>query len=243
MTDLVVMPMRFTDNFVRMLDFLALLGFSQQVRRAEGWAVMAGEAGAVALHSARSSETGAASGQTDLWFEVTDVDALQARFATAGFEDSESYDEAYGRTLLVRDTEGRELGFDEPNDDRYGYQVDEPTPEHGIVSMPLRYEDPSGTFGRLLSAAGFVRLDEGDDQWWRVWSIDGGQIALHPATDDVTPRSARLGFRTREPLKELAERLIAAGHADATVTDDFGGELTVTDPDGQRVLVVPARND
>lgn len=32
---------------------------------------------------------------------------------------------------------------------------------------------------------------------------------------------------------------MAAGYTDVTLGSDYGGELTVTDPDGQQVLIVP----
>ncbi|MGH3487754.1 MAG: VOC family protein [Actinopolymorphaceae bacterium] len=239
-TDVAVMPMRFSDQLPRMRDFLALLGLSPRVTGAEKWGVMAGASGMVALHATADAPSGAASGETDLTFEVAGADALKARLAAAGLVDSEIYDEAWGRVLTVRDLHQRELYINERPDDYYGYQLDEPQPEHGIVSMPLKYEPPAGTFGETLASLGFVRLDEGDDEWWRVWSgPDGGLVALHSPTADTTPGSVRIGFRTREPLKELAERLVAAGHADVTLSDEYGGELTVTDPDGQKVLVQP----
>jgi hypothetical protein len=239
----VVMPLRFSDHVPQMQDFLSLLGFSRRVSRADKWITMAGHSGMVALHNTATKTS--PSGDTGLSFEVADIDALYAQFGEAGFTDREIYDEAYGRVLTVRDPEGTQLGFDEPEDDMYGYQVDEPRPEHGIVSMPLRFDPPSAPIARLLAAAGFVRLDEGDDQWWRVWRApDGGLVALHPPGDDTPCGSVRLGFRTEEPLADLAARLTAAGYPDVTVSDDFGGELTVTDPDGQKVHVGPvAPND
>jgi hypothetical protein len=239
-TDVAVMPMRFSGQLPRMRDFLALLGFSSHVTGAEKWSVMAGAAGLVAIHATAAASSGAPSGTTDLTFEVVDADALKARLAAAGLVDSVVYDEAWGRVLTVRGHEGRELYINERPDDYYGYRLDEPRPEHGIVTMPVTYEPPAGTSADTLAALGFVRLDEGDDEWWRVWSgPGGGLVALHPPTNDAAPGTVRLGFRTREPLKELAERLVAAGHEDVTVTDDHGGELTVTDPDGQKVLVQP----
>lgn len=225
-----------------MRDFLALLGLSPRVTGAEKWVVMAGASGTVGLHATAVASSGAASGETDLTFEVPDADALKAQLAAAGLVDAEIYDEAWGRVLTVRDHHQRELYINERPDDYYGYQLDEPRPEHGIVSMPVKFEQPAGTFAETLASLGFVRLDEGDDALWRVWSSpDGGLVALHPPTDETAPGSVRIGFRTHEPLKELAERLVAAGHQDVTLSDEDGGALTVTDPDGQKVLVQPSR--
>lgn len=241
-TEVVVMPMRFTDHLPEMRDFLTLLGFSPRVSRAESWVDMVGGSGMVALHAATLSSSDA--GDTGLTFEVADLDVLAAQFTRAGYVDMEIYDETYGRAVNVRDQHGTQLTFNERPTDFYGYQVDEPRPEHGIVSMPLRFEPPAGPFSEFLSAAGFVRLDEGDDEWWRVWSTDGGGlVALHPSADHRAPGSVQFGFRTRESLDKLADRLTAGGHADVAVSEEFGGELTVTDPDGQKTLVQPAPND
>lgn len=239
-SDIVVMPLRFTDHLPQMRDFLVLLGFSPRVSRAESWVDLVGGSGMVAVHGAAVSESGARSGDTGLSFEVGDVDVLAARLTAGGFPDVEVYDEAYGRALRVRDHGGAQLTFDERSEDLYGYRRDDPQPEHGIVAMPLRFDPPVGPFADLLAAVGFERFDEGDDQWWRVWSSPaGGLVALHPSVDDRAPGSVQFGFRTEEPLADLAVRLIAAGHADVTVSGEFGGELTVIDPDGQKVLVQP----
>lgn len=235
-TEVVVMPIRFTDQVPRMQEFLTLLGFSPRLSRAESWVDMAGGSGMVALHAAALSSSGA--GDTGLTFEVADADVLAAQFARAGFVDMEIYDETYGRAVNVRDQHGTQLTFNERPTDFYGYRLDEPRPEHGIVSMPLRFDPPAGPIGQLLSAAGFVRLDEGDDEWWRVWSSNGGGlVALQPSADRRAPGSVQFGFRTREPLDELAGRLRAGGYAGVDVSDEFGGGLTATDPDGQTVLV------
>jgi hypothetical protein len=236
-TDVAVMPLRFTDHLRPMRDFLALLGFSSRVSRDESWVDMAGESGLIALHPAATSGSGAPSGHTSLSFEVPDVGAL-ARQLTPDFADIDIYDEAWGRVLLVRGQAGSQFDFNERFIDRYGYHVDEPHPAHGVAAMAVRYEPPSAPIRHLLAAAGFTRLDEGDDQWWRAWRAPGGGIvALHPPTDGQPHGSTRLGVRTQEPLADLADRLRAAGHKDVVVSTDFGGELTVIDPDSQSILV------
>jgi hypothetical protein len=39
-----------------------------------------------------------------------------------------------------------------------------------------------------------------------------------------------LGFRTQEDLTKLAQRITAVGHPGVTLSNEYGGELTVTDP-------------
>lgn len=233
-----VRPLRFTDHLSSMRAFLAQLGYSTRVSRDERWATMVGGSGEVALHDAAIS--GSSSGETGLMFEVADAESLAVGFAEAGFGHVEIYDEAWGRVLRVRDGD-TQLSFDERPDDFHGYQLDEPRPEHGIVSMPLLYGPPTGPLDRVLSAAGLVRLDEGDDERWRVWSAaGGGLVARQPPAAGSASGAVRLGFRTQEPLPVLARRLTAAGHEVVALSDEFGGVLTVTDPDGESVIVQAA---
>lgn len=239
--EVLVRPLRFTAHLLQMRDLLVTLGFAPRVGREDTWLTLAGAAGEVALHEAREGDPGASSGMTGLWFQASDIDALASRFTAAGLE-AEIYDEAYGRVLNVRGPHDASLGFDDPTTDPYGYELRDDPPQHGVVSMPVLFRPPVNPLVPLLSAADFVRLDEGDDEWWRVWrATGGGLVAMHPPTDEMPEGSVRLGFRTREPLSELAERLKAAGHADVDLTEDYGGELTVTDPDGRKVLVQPER--
>lgn len=231
-----VRPMRFTDHLSKMREFLAQLGYSTRLRRDERWVTMVGTSGEVALHDAAISGSDAPSGKTDLLFEVDDAEALAVTFAEAGFGQVDIYDEAWGRVLLLKDGD-TQLYFDERPDDLYGYQVNDPRPEHGIASMPLLYGPPAGPLDRLLSAAGLVRLDEGDDERWRVWSAaGGGLVARRPSAAGSASGAVSLGFRTEEPLPALAQRLTARGYEGVTVSDD-SAELTVKDPDGESVTV------
>ena len=235
-----VRPMRFTGHLSAMREFLTLLGYSTRLSRDLRWATMVGVSGEVGLHDTAVSASGAPSGTTDLMFEVDEAEALALQFAAAGFGQVEIYDEAWGRVLLVKDDD-TELYFDERPDDLYGYRVDDPRPEHGIASMPVLHGPPTGSLDRLLSVAGLVRRDEGDDERWTVWSAAGGGLVARQSRDARTTRGAvTLGFRTAEPLTELARRLIAGGHAGVTLSDEFGAELTVIDPDGESVIVQAA---
>lgn len=238
----VVRPLRFTDHLPAMRSFLELLGFSARVSRRELWVDMVGAAGMVALHAASASSTGAVSGQTGLGFEAPDIDSLVTPLAAAGFG-ADVHDEAYGRVLVVRAAADGQLWIDEQPTDLYGYHVEKPQPRNGIVAMPLHFDSPTASpVGLVLAALGFAVSEDSHDDWWRVWrGAHGGELALHRPTDDAERGSSQLGFRTSEPLDALARRLREAGFADAVESPDFGGEVTVTDPDGQRVLVLPGR--
>lgn len=228
-TDVVVRPLRFTDQLPRMRDFLSLLGFSTRISRDESWVTMVGDSGQVALHDAAIS--GRRSGDTGMMFEVPDADALAAEFVAAGVADIEIYDEAWGRVLRVRD-DTAELMFDERPTDYYGYRVAEPASLHGIGSMILLYGSPEGPLDGLLSAARFVRPDESRPVWE---GTGGGRVALHPAADGTPAGTVRLGCRSAEPLADLGTRLAAAGYEVVTLSDEL---LTVTDPDEQPTMIM-----
>jgi len=94
---------------------------------------------------------------------------------------------------------------------------------------------------RLLSVAGLVRLDEGVDDRWTVWSAaGGGLVARQQLGTGTTPGAVTLGFRTHEPLTELARRLTAAGCPGVALSDESAFMLTVIDPDGEGVSVQAA---
>jgi hypothetical protein len=227
-----VRPLRFTAHLIQMREFLSLLGFSTRVSKTEVWATLVGESGQVALHDVATSAAGGRSGETGLWFEVDDLDALGVRFAEAGFGDVTIEDEAWGRVLTVRGDAGAQLGFDDRPTDFYGSEVHEPEPRHGITSVAVVTGASDGPIDRLLEAAGCTRLP-GDDSL-RVWKGSGGGLVALSAAGE---QSERLAFRTGEPLADLAARLEAAGHAVVARSD---AELRVTDPDGQDVSIRPA---
>jgi hypothetical protein len=62
-------------------------------------------------------------------------------------------------------------------------------------------------------------------------------LARHPARDDAPAGAVRLGFRTSEPLPELANRLHASGYQNIALSADSANELTETDPDGVTVFI------
>jgi hypothetical protein len=227
--DCVVRPLRFTDDVAAMRDFLGLLGLAPRVEsRRGGWVDLVAGAGMVALHDAAGSATGGRPGQTNLSFEGADLDALAARLSDAGWDDATIWDEAYGRVLSVTDPAGERLWVDGYNDDDYGYAVHRPERDGRWSVMPVRSTSVVQEYVRFLGCFG---LDPYADRSAPVVGGHVGMVRLDPG-----PATVRLGLATTEPLAEVAERLRVAGHADAAVTDSV---LTVTDPDGQVVVVHP----
>jgi hypothetical protein len=70
MSEIVVRPLRFTDNVQAMRAFLGTLGLRSRIEAERGgWVDMVAGRGMVALHAAASS-TGAKAGDTSLSFEA-----------------------------------------------------------------------------------------------------------------------------------------------------------------------------
>jgi hypothetical protein len=83
------------------------------------------------------------------------------------------------------------------------------------------------------------------DDGLHVYGGHTGLVGPHSPLPEGTiisgPGAVQLGFETQEPLPELADRLIRAGHRDAAIgAGELGDALRVTDPDAQLVLVRPA---
>lgn len=74
MSNMVVRPLRFTNNVKEMQGFLEAIGLRPRIESLEGnWVDMVAGGGMVALHSAETSVTGAKPGQTSLSFEAADL--------------------------------------------------------------------------------------------------------------------------------------------------------------------------
>jgi Ribbon-helix-helix protein, copG family len=248
-TQLVVRPLRFTDNVKQMQQFLEVLGLRPRVESQGGeWVDMVCGAGMVALHSAASSDSGGLRGQTRLSFEADDVDLLARRLSDAGVPDVSVYDESYGRVLSCTDPLGDELHIDERNSDLYGYVLHPMAPPSSLRVSPVRFTDPPGPYGRFLEALGLTRRGPGDE-WSVTYAAEGGDhglVGLHRPPDEadaVIPgvvkgeTSVKLNFESPEPVEELAARLQERGFDAQSCHESFGSFVSVVDPDGQQVQV------
>lgn len=255
MSDLVVRPVRFTENVDGMRAFLTTLGLRPRVESVEGgWVDMlagggsSGGGGMVALHSAKDSASGAPSGFTALSFEADDVDVVGQRLEAAGVPDVAVYDEAYGRVLSCRDPLGEEIVIDERSTDLYGYRLNEPGDVvPGWQVMAVRFADPQGQYGSFLEVLGLERRGEASEHF-TAYAIAGGAhgvVGLHPPTPKAVPHMAEAGavslsFETTEPLDSVVTRLTDHGFAPSLRQEAFGAVLAVVDADGISVEVLEA---
>ncbi|GAA0616304.1 VOC family protein [Kribbella sandramycini] len=207
MNDVVIRPLRFTDDVAGMRAFLEMLGLRARIESERGgWVDMRAGRGMVALHSAADSSTGGQPGQTSLSFEAADIDLLKERFEQAGYVDIAVWDEAYGRVLKVTGPGGAHIYIDERSDDLYGYKLNESEPDDRWLVTP--------------------QLDAGEEAAWRGFLAVVGLDALARFGSGV-----RLELTTSEELTAVRERL--SGYRTAL----SGDTLEITDPDGQLVVV------
>lgn len=251
MSDLVVRPVRFTDNLKSMRRFLVALGLRPRIEsEIGGWVDMVAGAGMVALHSARDSESQAPSGLTTLSFEADDVDVVAKRLEAAGVPEVVVYDEAYGRVLTCRDPMGDAIAIDERSVDLYGYRLHEPAGVRaGWQVMPIRFADPLGPYAGFLEALGLVRRGEPNEHFnaFALGEGDHGLVGLHPPSVRQAPADrspiedesgfVALSFETIEDLPLVAGRLSAAGFEGELRTEVFGDVLAARDGDQQTVEV------
>jgi len=214
MNEVVIRPLRFSDDVPALRAFLETLGLRSRIESERGgWVDMVAGSGMVALHDAASSSSGAKAGDTTLSFEADDIDELKDRLLVAGYPDVTIWDEAYGRVLSVTAADETVIWIDERNDDLYGYKLHDAHPDTRWSVTPYL---------------------AGADQaaWQRFLEILGGDYLVY-----YGPREAefavRLDLRTTESLAEVATRLTATGYEPRS--DEDG--ITLTDPDGQTVQV------
>jgi hypothetical protein len=121
--DVVVRPVRFTDDVTALRAFLTELGLVARIESERGgWVDMVAGSGMVALHDAASSDIAARPGDTSLSFACADAGRLVDRLHSAGLGDAHVIDEAYGRSAVVPDPDGGVLVADEVPHDLYGFR-------------------------------------------------------------------------------------------------------------------------
>lgn len=110
--------------------------------------------------------------------------------------------------------------------------------DYDVVVRPLRFTDRIPEMRAFLETLGLGARVECEGGGWLDLVAGAGMVALHSARTSGTggqPGDTRLSFESSD-LDGLAERLRAAGFADATVWDEtYGRVLSVTDPTGDRV--------
>jgi len=240
-----VLAIRFSTDLGAMDDFLQTLGLRPHTASVSGrWReyvdpVRGVRGGVVAVHDAAVADDPTAAGRTSLAFRSTVAPEELADCLDAAGHPASVVDEAWGRDVHVTDPSGAVLTVGTDESDRYGYR-DLAAPAAGsstvtgvLTVVPIRPAgDLTAQVGLLAVLGGRAT---GDDTWTRVDLPGGGAVGLHRSDDTPVGRAdVTLAFTSTEDLDDLAARLVAAGHRASVAHEDWGDELTVVDPDGQR---------
>ncbi len=104
-----------------------------------------------------------------------------------------------------------------------------------VVIRPLRFTAEVNAMRQFLETLGLAPRVEGEQGSWVDMIAGDGMVALHDAESSSTGGKhgdTRLSFEA-DDIDQLKERLIAAGHEDATTWDEaYGRVLSVTAPGG-----------
>jgi catechol 2,3-dioxygenase-like lactoylglutathione lyase family enzyme len=115
-----VMPIRYVADMAASIRFYEVLGLDAgDQSRSGNWAELPAAGGMVALHTALTSEN-IGPGEIELSFEAEEpLEKISERLTTAGFEHEAIVDEAFGRSLGVRDPDGVRLQINEHDRELY----------------------------------------------------------------------------------------------------------------------------
>lgn len=256
-----VNPYRFSDNPGAMIDFLTVLGLRKVHSSSDGaaWALFEGLGGAVAVHYAAGSTTGAIAGQTQLVMLTESVDAAAEDLRERGVELT-VWDESYGRQGGITDPFGGGIWVNEKMSDLHGYQDHQVASTvavpNDMIVCAVRYSPDFEADKTFFAPFGFRPVGH-VDEFWTPLSVEpdghgSGTIGLHqPDGEPITAPSTEnpvgenpvvhLAFETATPLEQVQNRLTAAGYQATLVQDEFLTQVTVVDPDGCEVQVHRAR--
>jgi hypothetical protein len=263
--DLAVFPLRFTTDPRAMIAFLTELGMARRVTAGDdGFGELRAGAGAVMVHAASTSASGARPGTTDLCLMSPSADLAAGSLEQAGIAVT-VWDESYGRQGMITGPDGEGISLNEDQEDLYGYEGHEASPDPRLrvcaVVSSDDFKRDAGWFGRLgfLPGGADGRPLEEDIAaaecagWLELHGHGGaGIIGLHapmsdrprtrlasPEAPDLPPTlQVRLGFETSEELGALAVRLRGAGY-DARLDEGAVRAVHVLDPDGIDVEIHP----
>ncbi|MFC0625143.1 VOC family protein [Kribbella deserti] len=116
---------------------------------------------------------------------------------------------------------------------------------NAIVLRPLRFSDDVEAMRRFLELLGLRSRIELERGGWIDMPAGAGMVALHDAATSSTggrPGQTTLSFEA-DDIDELAERLRAAGHEDATVWDEAYGRVLRVEGPGAVSVWVDERSD
>lgn len=226
-----VSPYRFTDRPREVRSCFEQIGLRPAITK-DGFAVLRGAAGLVAVHPLESAET-ADDVSTSFCLEADDARAVAESLDGQGIP-ARWWDEAFGRRAAVTGPHG-EIGVNEPMSDSYGYVAHAPEDAAGgpvVDVVAVFFTSELDVWQEFFGRLGFAPVVEVEG--WRELrgGPDSGAVGLH-LSDAASPAgSASISFKTSEPLGEFVDRMRALGHPVTEEPEAQAPHVTITDPDG-----------
>ncbi|WP_152353381.1 VOC family protein [Brachybacterium subflavum] len=154
--DLTVFPLRFTADPRAMIAFLVELGMARRITAGDdGFGELRAGAGAVMVHAASGSATGARPGTTDLCMAAPSADEAAESLERAGIEVT-VWDESYGRQGMITGPCGEGVSLNEDQVDLYGYEGHDASPDPRLHVCAVLSSEAFAPDARWLGRLGFA---------------------------------------------------------------------------------------
>lgn len=237
---LIVRPIRYTSRVAAMREWAIRLGMVPLLDT-EGWVVLGGGTGRLALHAVPENDPH--DGSTTLALETDDLDALERRWSDAGLV-TRRVDERGIPLLFVATPFGGEIAAGELSP-----STAQGRPDSDLAVMPMLVaRDVPAAADWLATHLGLQRRISSEGGGWADLEAPdgGGLVAIHhadnlesdpPAGAPMREVPVGLTFEHTE-VDALLERVCAAGLEDAHVVDEaYNRTLLVDCPDGETIWV------
>ncbi|MBK0330625.1 hypothetical protein I8D64_04335 [Brachybacterium sp. MASK1Z-5] len=154
--ELTVFPLRFTADPRAMIAFLVELGMARRITAGDdGFGELRAGAGAVMVHAASTSATGARAGTTDLCMATPSADRAAEALEREGIEVT-VWDESYGRQGMITGPDGEGVSLNEDQVDLYGYEGHDASPDPRLHVRAVLSSEDFGRDARWLGRLGFA---------------------------------------------------------------------------------------
>lgn len=257
----VLCPYRFSADVPAMTRFLETVGLNKIISTSgDGFTILAGRSGRVAVHGLGDTATGAQAGETQLSFETPDAGTAEAHLSGAGL-DAVVWDESYGRHAGVRHPGGGGIWINEEMADFHGYLTHRPAVESQVGVIAVHYSADFAADRDFFAPFGFTPTGPDEHGWQELvaerpreviglhapsgpegvsrGSVSRGWVGRDSPDSPVGPAAlVDLSLQVDEDLEKCVGRLRDAGYVDAQVVSRGGiVNVVVTDPDDRQVEI------
>lgn len=223
-----VQPIRYTPHQSDWHRLAQELGLQSAFPPNEQWSEFDGR-GILAIHHATAHDDHA--GRTDLHLLSDDLDGVEARLTSAGFDVKRKVLDDIGPMLTVTATSGARITVSG------GARTADAGP---LAVQPIWYQADLAEPRRILETIGLRPRIASDAGTWIDFTADGGGLA---ALHQGEVARVELSLDYAGDLDALAERLAQAGLNASVIDEAYNRTLLVDTPDGDRLWVNGASDD